>query len=229
MLIRTNALLGVLVLSLSLTQLASPAVAATVDGEESYDLLFRNGTLDEIEPNETLTYEREVTSTLKPEAEARDSGRIFLMLDEDAPMAQIEFRQGQKYRRVGKFPASVGNPMIMYFYETIVRDMAEVAGGSPFYIRNRVKDALTQPSEMETGQAIHDGRTVETTTINLYPFAEDPNKDRMRGFGDLVLSVTMSEEIPGWYLSLIAEARPEGAEAPVYRSIMVFDGVEAAQ
>ncbi|SDX90733.1 hypothetical protein SAMN05444340_101461 [Citreimonas salinaria] len=175
--------------------------------------------------DQALVYRREVESRLKPEAAERDTGSVVLDIREgDAPMADLRFRQDDKYRGLGSFPASVGNPMIMYFYESVVRDMAEAAGGSPFYIRNRVKDALVQPSDIVEGEAAVDGRTVETRTITLHPFHGDPNADRMQGFGDLALTVTMSEEVPGWYLSLVAEA--PGEDAPVYRSAITFESLQ---
>ena len=219
-----------LVLAPVLAVCLGPAAARSgqAGAEQTYDLLFRTGTLDGIDGAGALVYERDVVSALSPEAAERDSGTVVLKLGDGVEdMARLELRQGDRHRGLGVFPASVGNPMIMYFYESAVRDMAEAAGGSPFYIRNRVKDALIRPSEMETGEAVFDGRTVPTTTIALRPFAEDPNRDRMKGFGDLVLSVTMSEEVPGWYLSLVAEAT--GADGPVYRSSLTLDGVEAAQ
>ena len=209
-----------------LTCLAPVAMAETVHGEKTYDLLFRNGTLDSVSRDAALTYRRDVTNALKPEAADRDTGAIALTFDESgqAPVALLEFRQDGKHRGLGKFPASVGNPMIMYFYESVVRDMAESAGGSPFYIRNRVKEALIQPSEVIEGQAQLDGETVPTRTIRLKPFADDPNREQMMGFGDLELAVTMSEEVPGWYLSLSAEA--PGSEGPVYASTITFDALE---
>lgn len=202
---------------------AGLAWADPLAGDKTYDMLFRNGTLDQIDRSAELVYRRDVTNALKPEANARDTGDIALSFREgEATMAMLEFRQDGKHRPLGTFPASVGNPMIMYFYETVVRDMAEAAGGSPFYIRNRVKDALIQPSDIEEGQAVIDGKTVPTQTIRLYPFANDPNKDRMQGFGDLELRVTMSETVPGWYMSLVAEA----AAGAVYRSELRFDRLD---
>ena len=38
-------------------------------------------------------------------------------------------------------PASA-NPLLLYFLETTVRAMAEATGGSPYYIRNRIREAL---------------------------------------------------------------------------------------
>ena len=149
-----------------------PLSALAASGQKTYDLLFRTGTLDTMESAQTLLYSRDVMNLLKPDAAQRDTGDIALFLRPENPdEAMLEFRQQEKSRRLGKFPASVGNPMIMLFYEKTIRDMAEAAGGSPFYIRNRVKEALVQPSTVELGEATVNGTTVPTKTIRLYPFA----------------------------------------------------------
>ncbi|MGX0877698.1 hypothetical protein ACSSV4_002391 [Roseovarius sp. MBR-154] len=220
-----------LALGLALTLAAGPGLATSVNGEATYDLLFRDGTLDPVSRDHALVYRREVTNTLNPDAAARDSGEIGLRIEraEDMEMVRLEFRRDGKHRGMGSFPASVGNPMIMVFYESVVRDMAETAGGSPFYIRNRVKDALVQPSEVEPGTAMVDGEEVATRTIRMRPFEGDPNVDRMRGFSALELSVTMSEAVPGWYLSLVAEAPAPDGTGLMYRSSLHFDAEEALQ
>lgn len=219
-----------LMLTAALIAGATALGAKSLDGGETYDLLFRNGTLDAVPRDATLTYRRDVSNALKPEAASRDSGTIALSISEDdRPVAEIDFRQGEQHRSLGTFPASVGNPMIMYFYESVVRDMAEAAGGSPFYIRNRVKEALIQPSEVTEGEAQFEGRTIQTQTVRMMPFAGDPNVERMKGFGDLELKVTMAEDVPGWYMSLTALAPgAEGAD-PVYRSEISFDAQEPGQ
>lgn len=196
-------------------------LAEAVDGTETYELLFRDGTLDAVDREAELVYRRTMKNSLVPDADARNTGDVAVMFEE-GDMARLEFRQEEKQRALGRFPATVGNPMIMYFYESVIRDMSSSAGGSPFYIRNRVKESLIQPSEVEPGEAMVDGKTIETKTIRLEPFAGDPNRERMRGFGNLVLTVTMSDAVPGWYLSLVAEA-------DAYRSELTFDRVEAAQ
>lgn len=214
-------------LSFAVLLTVTPALGAPLDGEKTYDLLFKNGTLDQIDRKDQLVYDREVSNQLKPEAGERDTGQIAISFPADQDeMAHLEFRQNEKSRALGVFPATVGNPMIMFFYESVVRDMAESAGGSPFYIRNRVKEALTKPAEIEIGEAEVNGKLIETRTIKLYPFLGDPNQDRMRGFGSLELSVTMSEDIPGWYLSLVADTPQADAGAAVYRSEMRFDRLD---
>ncbi|MGY9047384.1 hypothetical protein P775_04660 [Puniceibacterium antarcticum] len=205
----------------------TPVLAAAGDGTATYDLLFKEGTLDDVPMDHILLYERSVTNTLLPEAGPRDTGELELSFEETTPPeAALRFLRDGKHRNLGVFPMSVGNPIIMYFVETTVRDMAESAGGSPFYIRNRVKEALITPTEVQTGEAIYQGKTVQTQIVTLHPFAEDPNRDRMQGFGDLALTVTMSDEVPGWYQKL--EATATGSDGPVYSSVMAFDKLEEA-
>lgn len=195
-----------------------------------YDLLFKTGTLDDVPKDEALVYTRDVVNTLKPEAATRDTGQIELGLaGGEPPQARLKFSQGEKYRNLGQFPARVGNPIILYFVETVIRDMAESAGGSPFYIRNRVKESLVEAGKMETGEIEYDGKTVMTHAVTLIPFEGDPNTDRMQGFGDLKLEVTMSEDVPGWYHTLRAYVPDADGETPIYSSTLTFQTTRAVQ
>lgn len=173
-------------------------------------------------------YRREVTNKAMPDAATRDTGDVVLSLRQgEALMANLEFRQEDKHRNLGTFPASIGNPMIMFFAETVARDMAETSGGSPFYIRNRLKEALVGAAEIADGEAELDGAGIPVKTVVLRPFVNDPNRDRMHGFADMELTVAMSEAVPGWYLSLSAATPPESAVG--YRSETRFVTVEDAQ
>lgn len=217
-------------LAWAMTLVAPSLEASQAEERQGYDLLFRTGTLDDVPRDATLLYRREVSNAILPDAAERDTGEIALATPPaSSPLAELEFRQGERHRRLGSFPLSVGNPMIMYFYESVIRDMAETAGGSAFYIRNRIKESLVAPAHVAQGETIVDGKPVPTVTVTLSPFSDDPNRDRMRGFGDLELQVTMSQDVPGWYLSMLADATPEGASEPIYRTTVTFESVEARE
>jgi len=211
------------------------AMAMPAQADEVYDLLFKTGTLDGISRSAVLDYERRVTARDNEELAARDTGTVSLSFAQDE-MAELQFRQGDKHRTIGSFPATVGNPMIMYFVETVIRDMASTAGGSPFYIRNRVKAALLEDTPVRE-ETIHiDGRDVQVQSVTLHPFRNDPNRERMHGFEDLALTITMSDEVPGWYYELKAEtvqpkgkAPAGGGEASIYSNSIVLATLEVAQ
>ncbi|EPX76122.1 hypothetical protein [Salipiger mucosus] len=207
---------------------ASPQDSTT---EGPYDLLFRQGTLDDVAQDRTLVYTREVTNAADPEAAAGETGLVALSFSEGErdTMANLQFRQEGKHRNLGSFPASVGNPMIMVFYETVIRDMAEATGGSAFYIRNRVKEALVEPAEISQGEARFEGGEVPVTRVVMHPFADDAERARMGPFADLELSVVMSDEVPGWYLSLTANAPDASGGDGGYVTDMRFDTLEPAR
>ena len=194
--------------------------------EETYDLLFRTGTLDALPRGETLVYDREVVNAILPETATRDTGEIELSFAGGSPeVVALRFLQEGRHKSLGDFPASVGNPIILYFVETIVRDMAETAGGSPFYIRNRVKAALVEPAEVEPRKLAVGAATVPARAITLRPFEGDAAADRMRGFDALEITVTVSDAVPGWYGSLAARV-PGSDDAPLYASVLTLEGVE---
>lgn len=182
------------------------AVFATpIHAAETYDLIFKMGTLDDVSQTEGLTYDRETIIATNPDYADRNTGNVALAFALD-DMATLKFTKGQQYRNLGQFPATVGNPIIMYFVETVLRDVAQEAGGSPFYIRNRIKEALVMTVPIDDTIVPFAGDDVSAKQIVLKPFEEDDNREKMGVYGNLSLTFVMSDEVPGWYVSLTAEA-----------------------
>ncbi|MDT8858094.1 hypothetical protein RNZ50_24290 [Paracoccaceae bacterium Fryx2] len=203
--------------------------AAPVVAGETYDLLFRQGALDGVAAvGGGLTYDQE-TSVPAAGAGPQDTVLDLRFAPGDSVVATL--RQGERSRGVGTFPASVGNPVIMYFMETALRDMAQQTAGSPFYIRNRMKDSLLHEALIEAVSVPFGTQEVAARRITLKPFAQDAARDRMGQFADLALTVTVSDEVPGWYLSLVATAPAlPGSGAPAYSSALtLMTAAEAAQ
>ncbi|MFD1156282.1 hypothetical protein [Roseovarius aestuarii] len=202
--------------------LAVPAAA-----EQPYDLIFRMGTLDGLPRDEMLLYGREVAIDGNAEYADRNTGGIELRFEPE-DMARLRFVKDTRHRNLGQFPATVGNPVIMYFVETVLRDVAQEAGGSPFYIRNRIKDSLVQDAPVNDATLSYNGRDIAVKTVTLRPFENDKNREKLRGYADLALTFTMSEDVPGWYLSLEASA-PGDQDGLSYRNALTLHGMEAAQ
>ncbi|WP_102106551.1 hypothetical protein [Oceaniglobus roseus] len=190
------------------------ATASPLWAVETYDLIFKTGTLDGIPETEVLTYDRDIAIPEDAEYADRNTGEIRLTFEPEQ-MARLTFLKDGKHANVGAFPATVGNPVIMYFVETVLRDVAKEAGGSPFYIRNRIKEALVQPVPITDVTVPYDGKEVAAKRIVLRPFENDKNREKMGAYGDLALTFTMSEDVPGWYASLAAEA-PDGKGGAAY-------------
>lgn len=177
-----------LALALLLAPLSSAAIAPALAGEAGDAVFAERG------PWSLGDAQIVWTETVSgPEAEgfrAIDDGSVTLTETIDAsdgkPVLQINHDENGLERRIGPFPISGGDPVLTFFLERTARDMAALTGGSPFYIRNRMKDAL-----FGAGSLTRDGGTAEA---RFKPFENDPNADRMKGFETLELVFTMGED-----------------------------------
>lgn len=141
-------------------------------------------------------------------------GRITLTEGVDPsdqkPILQLEQHYDKRTRKIGPFPSDGGDPVLTFFLEEITRDMARLTGGSPYYIRNRIKDALFRGGNLE--------RADNVTTAVFRPFEGDPNAQRMGGFQNLSLTFVLDDlDQP------IREMRAETTDATGgYHNVMVL-------
>ncbi|MDO5659055.1 MAG: hypothetical protein Q4G36_12140 [Paracoccus sp. (in: a-proteobacteria)] len=119
--------------------------------------------------------------------------------DGGAMLLLSERRDGEE-RALTRFPVSAGDPVVVFFLETVARDMATITGGSPFYIRNRMKEAVAQGGEVTAG---------DDTVVVLRPFGADPNDGRMFGFDKLALRFDLGADPAAPIRHLRAEAPAE--------------------
>lgn len=129
------------------------------------------------------------------------------------PVLQLDEATARINRKIGPFPVSGGDPALTFFLETVARDMAALTGGSPFYIRDRLKDALFRGGELT--------QTKGPRMAAFRPFSKDPNRDRMYGFDSLTLRFVLDE--PGRPIRrMLAETGPLAGDRPAYRNEMVL-------
>jgi len=212
---------------LAATLIAGGAALAGTEGAETYDMLFKGGTLDGVPRTAMLVYAREVTNRVNPAAAEGANGAVELTFTDDEPeRAVLRFTHDESFSAIGAFPAQVGNPVVMYFLESLVRDIAESSGGSPFYIRNRLKDSLVRSAEVAEVEAAYGDGEIQAQALTLHPFEGDPNRDRMRGFGALAVTATMSEAVPGWYHTLSATVPDPAGGAPLYAYSLTLEPME---
>jgi hypothetical protein len=114
------------------------------------------------------------------------------------------------------------------FLETTLRAMAEATGGNPFYIRNRMREALATDVPLEPVEVTVDGAPAAAVAATFRPFAADPHRSAMGAFGDLALTLTMSDAVPGEFARLEATAAAPAGE-PAYAETVTFSGIEGEE
>ena len=113
------------------------------------------------------------------------------------PVLQLQQKTDTRDRKIGPFPVSGGDPTVIFFLENTARDMAGLTGGSPYYIRNRLKDAAFRGGEVT--------REGDLTTVTLKPFADDPNAARMYGFETLTVRFVLDSDPKSPIREMVAE------------------------
>lgn len=130
---------------------------------------------------------------------------------DNQPVLQLTQKTETRTRKIGPFPTSGGDPVLTFFLEQVTRDMASLTGGSPFYIRNRIKDAV-----FRGGQIAHEN---DSATATFQPFLQDPNASRMQGFQTLTLTFVLDNDPKAPIHELHAET---AVDTPGYSNRMVL-------
>lgn len=194
----------------ALLGLAVPLAAAA--GEAGDAVFAERGPWDL--GDQTLTWQMSISGPeaegFRPVADGQVALAETIDPSDNQPVLQLTQTTEARDRRIGPFPVSGGDPVLTFFLEQTARDMAALTGGSPHYIRNRMKDALFRGGDI--------ARQGEVLTATFTPFADDPNAGRMLGFGDLTLTFVMADPAQP-----IRELRAETPPAIGYRSQLVLE------
>ena len=210
--------------------LAIFAAVGPLHAGDAQERLFAVGILDAVPTGQRLIFRQELNGsfdagTLPP---IEDGELAVTLTDAQAGgrEAMVTQREDGIDRPVVSFPAGAGHPMLLFFLETTVRDLAVLTGGSPFYIRNRVREALGAQDEAEPVDVALDGGSVTGERLVFHPFTQDPNRSRLGKLADLEIRVTVSDAVPGGFARLEAVAPPDAKTAPAFSQSITFEHVE---
>ena len=113
-------------------------------------------------------------------------------------------------RQLAEFRGTTGNPIALVFIESVVSRLSEASGGNPFYLRNRINEAMHARRAERPVSATHGGTAVPAQEVTLRPFEADRHAAELGVFAALELTFLLSDAVPGGFLALRATA----GEAP---------------
>ncbi|MGQ0566687.1 MAG: hypothetical protein ACT4OK_16710 [Gemmobacter sp.] len=189
-----------LVLMLAGALAAGPAAAGPLS-----DLLMAPGLLAAAPDGEVVRYAHTRRLPAQGGAAGTDKGIAVpeavgdgqAVLTAEGATLVLTLGEGGTMQEVARFPGAGPNPMLLFFLENVVRSMVIQTGGSPYYIRNRIKDAIVTSDR----GADRDGRRI----VVLHPFEADPHRARMGEFGALTLTLAYDPADPGRLVELLAD------------------------
>lgn len=193
-------------------------VAGSVAGNVAWagpasERVFSRAALEQVAGGQQLVYSHTRTGTSPKALQPLDNHEIRVRLEGDGEERQARVTMGEvgQLRPVSKWSAANGNPLVPIFLESTLRTMARVTGGSEFYIRNRIKEALGSGGTLEDVTVRVEGKDVSAQSATFRPFVGDKNAARMGEFRNLALVFVMSRDLPGDVVRFSATTAPDGA------------------
>lgn len=212
---------GALALCCALVLLAAAGTAP-----EPRDRLFRAGALEPLPAGTVLTFTRSRAVPPGADPGAIPDGRLTIEVsasaDGSGTVAGVSFDEADRQVVLPPAPTSAGHPVLLVFLESTVNSLARIAGGSPFYIRNRFIEAFDEPSAVEPLVVGVAGTEVAGERLTFRPFEADPNRERMGALAELELRFVLSQEVPGGLVSATATAGE-------FSHVITLQGTEVAE
>jgi len=211
--------LGAAALCLSLS---APAFA-----DDAVDRIFDTENLNNVKSGTTLafthireTHDPDVLPALERDIDVAVGDR---MEGKESRAVIVSFRQGEREVALSPFSDDGGNPMLVFFLESVAKAVAKSTGGSPFYIKNRIIDAFQRGATISQVDIVRDGAPLKANRIAYSPFAEEKLKDRLQNFADMEIAFILSEEVPGGIIEMRALDDPKAKGG--FRESIVLDGI----
>jgi hypothetical protein len=207
------------------------AGAARAD-PNSASLLFETPALIEVPTGTTLIYRLERTVAPGLGADAGGAGlvasvstvELSLQPDPtDGRRAVIEIVTGERRQAAGTFPSLVGNPVLLVLLERDVAEMSRRLRGSPYYLRNRLREALGEATPAVPTRLNFSGRRVEGWRVAVSPFAQDRHRDKLGAHAAKRYEFTFSDAVPGG-LYEIRLTTPDAQGATLVEDHLAFEG-----
>jgi hypothetical protein len=219
----------------SLLALAAP----TLSGPDASSLLFEAPALASVTTGTTLVYRLERTvSGAAAGMHAAGLGplpsvsTVELSLHPDEGTGSREARvaivKDDGRQAAGSFPALVGNPVLLVILERDVVEMSRALHGSPYYIRNRVREALGAATPAEPARFPFEGREVDGWRVAVSPFAQDRNRDKLREHAAKRYEFTLSDAVPGGVFE-VRLVTPGADGAPLIEDRLAFERSQAPE
>jgi len=120
---------------------------------------------------------------------------------------------------IGPITATAVNPILLIFFQRDATQMSDGTGGSQHYFRNSIRRAL-QTTDADSARDVTitvDGRELAASEITLRPFANDPNRARLRAFADKTYRFVVSAAVPGGIYQVQAETPEESGGGVLLR------------
>lgn len=108
------------------------------------------------------------------------------------------FLSGAQEISIAPIDHAEGNPVILGFLERDIAEMKRLTGGATGYFRKRIRLALAAPDvPVKKISVSYAGKQIAANEITIYPYRDDPLKDRLGQYLDKGYAFITSDAVPG--------------------------------
>jgi hypothetical protein len=207
----------------------SAAHADPVDISRAETLLFMTPHLKDVPAPSRLHYRFRKSGTL--EEGFSDSIDIDIVGEPDGSRTgTTRFFSGKRQIKYPQVDHAEGNPVLLFYLEREIREMARLTGGQANHFRQRIRTALAESAQIKDVDIRFGGQTIRAQQITISPYDSDPNRARFERLAAKQYVFTLCEKIPGLVYQVhayVPAASGSTKEVPVLDEILTFQSAGA--
>ena len=208
-------------------QAASDAAAPPSQAEQ---WLFMRSQLADIHEPRTLVYDYAERIGDAPATSDRASLVLKGAANGHCCTTHVDFLSGPLALALPDLDDPQGNPMVMYFLESEVRQLEQATHGQSAHFRRRIRQTLADDAKTSDTTVRWNGKDVPAQVVRVAPFVDDPYRQRFEREAATAYEFVLSDAVPGGIVRLSAEIPAAKAGDPplAARSLTLADPQPAA-
>lgn len=138
----------------------------------------------------------------------------------------FHFLSGDHYMDLPFYQNVRGNPIPIAFLEWDVREMQQLTGGSAFFFRRQILNALAGSATVKTVTFTMDGQSHEGTEVSVRPYTHGDMVDRYPRYQFKEYTFIFSKDLPGGVYRISAVTPGVTLNKPLTDESLTFHGTE---
>lgn len=197
----------------------APAVEAPAKADSTVvDLLFQTRHLDLTSKGSVVNYRFEKLGSDERLVGKDYADDIALAIDSARDNGErdvvLKIFTGDSARDPQNYPDMTINPLFAWYLNRAVNTFNSLAGGSPMYLKHMLRSSFRDKAHLEEIKFDYNGKQVDAFKVSVAPFADDRNASKMQGFQNSTFTVIVSNEVPGYFVDLLASYTSTQATGP---------------
>lgn len=183
------------------------AEAAASGQPKATDLIFERKHLSNVGTGQTLTYnfERAPSDPKILGIGFKDIITMKVAAEKDGGQKDIDLQiyTGERARDLQKLEKFTINPVFAVFFAQAVNTFNKLAGGQVNYLQKSFSDGWLK-AKVEPVKVDYNGKPIDAFRISMTPYVGDKFESKMEGWEGAKYVVTVSEQVPGQIVDLLA-------------------------